>query len=71
MARFAIEYSETYSRVYFVEADNFHNGVNKLQAAIMEGDVESPKQCSDSDYVDLTGSQDDETLKDDRILDIV
>lgn len=70
MPRFAIKYSETYSKVYYVDADNYYKGVDKLQEAIEEGTVNGPDQCSDSAYMNVSDKQDDGALEDDRNLDI-
>lgn len=70
MPRFAIEYSETYSKMYYVDADNYYEGVDKLQEAIREGTVEGPDQCTDSDYIDVTNEQYNWALADDHNLDI-
>ena len=69
MARFAIEYSETFSNVYFVEAETFDEGVEKIDKAISEDEIDGPEECSDCEYADVTQEYEHE-LEEDDCLDI-
>jgi hypothetical protein len=49
MAKFLVTYRETYERQYCVEAENQAEAESKVQEAIMDGDVDGPDVCVDSD----------------------
>ena len=52
---FAISYTETYERGYFVKATSFDEACEKRGDAIMNGQVDGPEYCIDSSYLDTTG----------------
>lgn len=69
MARYAIRYKETYARTYYVEADTYEEGCEKIRHAIMKSKVEDPDICIDSGYEDETEYH-LEHLEDDDYLDV-
>ena len=70
MARFAILYTESYARTYFVEAADYDHAKDKLQQAMWDGNVDGPDECSDSSYMDVTTRFQRQDLNDDRNLDV-
>ena len=73
MARFAIDYRESFSRTYVVEAESYDEAQEKLANAIMNGEVEAPDNCYDSGYNDSTfliKRLFPEYLNDDNFLDV-
>lgn len=69
MARFAIRYTETYGKTYYVEADTYEDACEKTREAIMHNKVDAPDICIDSGYEDETKYH-LENLEDDDNLDI-
>lgn len=57
---FAINYSETYERTYFVAAENFEEAEELLSDALMHGKVQPPEYCIDSEYKNITECWQDE-----------
>ena len=54
MKEFTIEYTETYSDIYHIEADTYEEACEKLKEMIMEDKLDGPMQCCDSSYKDVT-----------------
>ena len=52
---YAISYTERYRRDYFVKASSFDEACEKLEDAIMNGQVKGPEYCIDSSYLNTTG----------------
>lgn len=48
MAKYFVDYSETYSRGYVVEASNKEEAEKKLLEGIREGKYDPPEDCVDS-----------------------
>lgn len=51
MTRYTIEYSETYSKEYEVDAENQEDAKDKLYSMIMFGILNPPDNCTDSEMV--------------------
>ena len=51
---FAIEYTETYSDVYYIKANSYEEACKKLQESIINGDLDGPDQCCDSLYKNVS-----------------
>lgn len=54
MNKYAIEYTEKYSQVYFVEADDYKKAYILLHNAIANGDVYGPDDCIGTETQDVT-----------------
>ena len=63
MAKFAIEYKETYSAQYIVEADSFEEACDKLTDAIQNDKVDAPEYCEYSTFIDNTGDYTEEEIE--------
>lgn len=50
MSVFEIRYNETYSRNYTVKGVNYNQAVDKLQNALLNGDVDGPDCCIGSSF---------------------
>ena len=70
MARFAVKYTETFARLYYVEADDFDQACNKLADEILYGNVDAPDDCYDTIYEDLSDVIAMHVLMDDNRLDV-
>lgn len=69
MPRFAVRFQETYSKLYYVEAENFDDACEKLEDAMMNEEVDAPEDMWDSEYIDVTEAY-IEDLKNDDLLDV-
>lgn len=62
--KFAIEYRETYTDSYFVEADSYEEACEKIQDAIQNGKLEGPENCWSSEFHDITQECSSKDLED-------
>lgn len=59
---YAIKYTETYARTYFVDADLYDQAVEKLNQALQNDKIEGPNYCIDCGFFDVTNSYTGEEL---------
>lgn len=64
---FAVRYTETFHRVYYVKANDFEEAKEKVGNAIMYGRIDEPIECCDSNYEDVTADQPMHKLCDDYL----
>ena len=48
MAKYLVDYYETYSKSYEIEADSKEEAEEKVRYEIQEGELDPPEICSDS-----------------------
>lgn len=48
MAKYLVDYYETYSKSYEIEADSKEEAEEKIRYDIQEGKLDPPESCSDS-----------------------
>lgn len=48
MAKYLVDYYETYSKSYEIEADSKEEAEDEVRYGIQEGKLDPPEQCSDS-----------------------
>lgn len=48
MAKYLVDYYETYSKIYEIEADSKEEAEDEVRYGIQEGKLDPPENCSDS-----------------------
>ena len=54
MKEFTIRYTETYSDVYNIKANNYEEACEKLKQMILEDKLDGPMQCCDCSCEDAS-----------------
>lgn len=61
--KYAIRYTETYARTYFVEAESYEESLEKLENALSTDSVDGPNYCIGCDFFNKTTSFTDEEIE--------
>lgn len=54
--KFAVKYTETLARTYFIEADSYEESLEKLAEALDENKISAPSYCINCAYSNKTST---------------